>query len=171
MAIHGAAGPQGPQGPQGVQGATGATGAQGPIGNTGPTGATGPQGATGLTGAQGPQGVAGPAGADSTVPGPAGPQGATGATGATGPQGPQGVPGPVTFGLYSNAATHAAGTTIVIPQTTHGLTASRRILVQAKDNASGNVEVPDINVAGNGDVTLTYLASIGANTKMITLVG
>jgi hypothetical protein len=171
MAIHGATGPQGPQGAQGIQGPAGATGAQGPIGNTGPTGATGPQGATGLTGAtgaQGPQGVAGPAGADSTVPGPAGPQGATG---ATGPQGPQGVPGPVTFGLYSNAATHAAGTTIVIPQTTHGLSASRRILVQAKDNASGNVEVPDINVSAGGDVTLTFLASVAANSVLVTCIG
>jgi hypothetical protein len=146
MAIHGATGPQGPQGAQGVQGPAGATGAQGPIGNTGPTGATGSQGPIGNTG-------------------PAGP------TGATGPQGPQGIPGPTTFGFYTNGATHAAGTTIVIPQTTHGLSAGRGILVQAKDNASGNVEVPDINVAAGGDVTLTFLASVAANSKLITLVG
>ena len=113
------------------------------------------------------------------VPGPQGPKGDTGATGATGPQGPtgatgpqgpQGIPGPVTFGLYSTS-THAAGTTIVIPQSTHGLSASRRILVQAKDNASGLVEVPDISVAANGDVSIVYLASVASNSKLITLIG
>jgi hypothetical protein len=191
----GPAGPTGPPGadstvpgPQGPAGPTGATGPQGPIGNTGATGATGaqgpigltgPTGAAGATGAQGPAGPTGPAGADSTVPGPQGPKGDTGATGATGPQGPtgatgpqgpQGIPGPVTFGLYSTS-THAAGTTIVIPQSTHGLSASRRILVQAKDNASGLVEVPDISVAANGDVSIVYLASVASNSKLITLIG
>lgn len=74
-------------------------------------------------------------------------------------------------GYYSNAATHGAGTTITIAQTTHLLRASRGIHVQVQDNATGNVEIPDITVAANGDVTITYAASVSANTKLVTLVG
>lgn len=74
-------------------------------------------------------------------------------------------------GYYSNAATHGAGTTITITAATHGLRASRGILVQVQDNATGNVEIPDVAVAANGDVTVTYGASVGANSKLIVLVG
>jgi len=74
-------------------------------------------------------------------------------------------------GYYNNNATHGAGTTIVITQATHGLRASRAILVQVQDNATGNVEIPDISVAASGDVTLTYGASVSANSKLVTLVG
>jgi hypothetical protein len=127
---------------------------------TGTTGGAGPQGAAGATGGTGPQGAQGTTGAAGSV----------GSQGASGAQGPQGVPGPTTFGFYSTS-THAAGTTITVPQSTHGLNASRRILVQAKDVTTGNVEVPDITVAANGDVTITYLSSVAANTKQISLVG
>jgi len=72
---------------------------------------------------------------------------------------------------YNNAATHGAGTTITITQATHGLRASRGIHVQVQDNSTGNVELPDISVAANGDVTITYAASVSANTKLVTLVG
>jgi hypothetical protein len=44
-------------------------------------------------------------------------------------------------------------------------------VVQAQDNTSGNVEVPDVTVSATGDVTVTYLASVAANAKLITLVG
>jgi len=74
-------------------------------------------------------------------------------------------------GIYHNNATHGAGTTITIAQATHGLRASRAIHVQVQDNATGNVEIPDISVAANGDVTVTYGAAVGANTKLVSLVG
>jgi len=72
---------------------------------------------------------------------------------------------------YNNAATHGAGATITITQATHGLRASRGIHVQVQDNSTGNVEFPDVSVAANGDVTVTYAASQTANTKLVTLVG
>jgi hypothetical protein len=74
-------------------------------------------------------------------------------------------------GYYSNSATHGAGTTITITQATHGLRASRAIHVQVQDNTTGNVELPDISVAANGDVTVTYAASVAANSRLVTLVG
>jgi uncharacterized protein DUF5907 len=74
-------------------------------------------------------------------------------------------------GYYNNNATHGAGTTITITQATHGLRASRAILVQVQDNATGNVELPDVSVAATGDVTITYGAALTANTKLVTLVG
>lgn len=124
---------------------TGPVGPQGPAGPLGPQGPAGPTGPTGLTGATGPQGPVGPAG----------------------PTGPTGPPG---LGYYSNNATHAAGTTITIPQATHGLGATRGILVQCQDNATGNVEIPDVSVDASGNVTVTYLASVPANSKLVTLV-
>jgi hypothetical protein len=72
---------------------------------------------------------------------------------------------------YYSSATHGAGTTIAITQVTHGLRSSRGIVVQVQDEATGNVELPDISVAANGDVTVTYAASVSANSKRVTLVG
>jgi hypothetical protein len=74
-------------------------------------------------------------------------------------------------GYYNNSATHGAGTTITIPQATHALNATRAIHVQVQDNATGNVELPDVSVAANGDVTITYAAAVAANSKLVTLVG
>jgi hypothetical protein len=74
-------------------------------------------------------------------------------------------------GYYSNAATHGAGTTITITQATHGLRSTRAILVQVQDNTTGAVEYPDVTVAANGDVTVTYGAALTANTKLVVLVG
>jgi len=74
-------------------------------------------------------------------------------------------------GYYNNAATHGAGTTITITQATHGLRATRALIVQVQDNATGNVELPDISVAASGDVTITYGASVTANSKLVTIVG
>lgn len=74
-------------------------------------------------------------------------------------------------GYYNNAATHGAGTTITITAATHGLRATRALVVQCQDNATGNVEIPDVAVAANGDVTITFGASVGANTKLITIIG
>jgi hypothetical protein len=74
-------------------------------------------------------------------------------------------------GYYNNNATHGAGTTITITQATHGLRAGRPIFVQVQDNTTGNVELPDVTVAANGDVTVTYAVALAANAKMVTLVG
>ena len=74
-------------------------------------------------------------------------------------------------GYYSNAATHGAGSTITIAQTTHLLRATRGLIVQVRDNATGAQEFPDIAVAANGDVTVTYGASLTANTKLVVIVG
>ena len=74
-------------------------------------------------------------------------------------------------GYYNNNATHGAGTTITIPQSTHGLRATAGLIVQVQDNATGNVEIPDINVSAAGNVTVTYGVSVSANSKLITVVG
>src|SRR5262245_28137565 len=72
---------------------------------------------------------------------------------------------------YYSTATHSAGTTVTIPQATHGLRASRGIVVQVQTEATGVVELPDVAVAASGDVTVTFGASVTANTKRFTLVG
>ncbi|MFL5663973.1 MAG: hypothetical protein ACJ8BW_21925 [Ktedonobacteraceae bacterium] len=92
--------------------------------------------------------------------------GGTGSTTAAGSRTSLGAPG-----YYSNNATHGAGTTITITAATHSLGAKRGIHVQVQDNSTGAVELPDISVAANGDVTITYGAALTANTKLVTLVG
>jgi hypothetical protein len=74
-------------------------------------------------------------------------------------------------GVYSNNATHGAGTTISILQSTHLLRMNRGIIVQVQDNTSGAVELPDISVNATGDVTITYGVSVAANSKLVTLLG
>ena len=65
---------------------------------------------------------------------------------------------------YYSSATHGAGTTITITAATHGLRASRGLIVQAQLEADGSVLIPDIAVAANGDVTVTFGVSQTANT-------
>ena len=72
---------------------------------------------------------------------------------------------------YSNGGVHAGGTTITIPQTTHSLRASRGIHVQVQDTATGTVQLPDVAVAANGDVTVTFAVTQTANTILVTLIG
>jgi len=72
---------------------------------------------------------------------------------------------------FYSSATHGAGTTISITKATHGCRASRGLLVQVQDEATGNVEIPDISVAATGDVTITYGASVTANSKRVTVMG
>jgi Repeat of unknown function (DUF5907) len=74
-------------------------------------------------------------------------------------------------GYYSALGPSSTGTTITVPQATHGLRASRGLLVQVQDETSGAVEIPDIVVAASGDVTIIYGASINANTKRVTVIG
>jgi len=72
---------------------------------------------------------------------------------------------------YYSSATHGAGATITITAATHGLRATRGLIVQVQDEATGAVEIPDISVAANGDVTVTYGASVSANSKRVTVIG
>lgn len=72
---------------------------------------------------------------------------------------------------YYSSAVHGAGTTINIPQSTHLLRASRGLLVQVQEEATGGVVLPDITVAATGNVTVTFLAAIAANTYRTTIIG
>lgn len=72
---------------------------------------------------------------------------------------------------YYTSATHGASATITVTQATHLLRASRGLIVQVQDEATGNVELPDVSVAANGDVTVTYGASVSANSKRVTVLG
>jgi hypothetical protein len=72
---------------------------------------------------------------------------------------------------YYSSATHGAGATITITQATHGCRATKGLLVQVQDEASGAVEWPDVVVAASGQVTVTYGASVVANSKRVTVIG
>jgi hypothetical protein len=78
--------------------------------------------------------------------------------------------GLVAAGYYSSA-THGTGATITVTQATHGLRSSRGLIVQVQDEATGTVEIPDVVVAATGDVTVTYGASVAANSKRVTVIG
>ena len=72
---------------------------------------------------------------------------------------------------YYSTAVHDAGTTIVIPQSQHKLRASRGLIVQVVDNATGVLEIPGVMIAANGDVNIMLVASVPANSKRITVIG
>lgn len=72
---------------------------------------------------------------------------------------------------YYSSATHGAGTTITITQATHGLRSTRGLVVQVQEEATGNVVLPDVSVAANGDVTVTFGASVSANAYRVTVLG
>jgi len=69
-----------------------------------------------------------------------------------------------TLGPPSNAAS------MTIPRSTHGLNAGYANMVQVM-SSTGVVELPDISIAANGDVTITWGATVTANSKMILIVG
>lgn len=73
-------------------------------------------------------------------------------------------------GIYSST-NPLAGTSFTILQTTHGLRASRGLVVQVQDETSGYVELPDVTVAANGDVLIVWGVSQTANSKRITIIG
>jgi hypothetical protein len=72
---------------------------------------------------------------------------------------------------YYSSATHAAGTTITVTQNTHFCRASRGLMVQVQDEATGAIEMADTVVAANGDVTVTFAVAVAANSKRITVIG
>jgi hypothetical protein len=72
---------------------------------------------------------------------------------------------------YYSSATHGASATITITQATHGLRASRGLLVQVQEEASGDVVIANVSVASSGDVTVVFAASQSANTIRVTIIG
>jgi hypothetical protein len=78
--------------------------------------------------------------------------------------------GLVASGYYSSA-THGAGTTITILQSTHGLRSTPGLVVQCQKVSDGSVIIPDVVVAANGDVTVTFAASQSANSIQVTVTG
>jgi hypothetical protein len=76
-----------------------------------------------------------------------------------------------TVSRYYSNATHAAGASWTITQATHGCRASRGLIVQCQIEATGAIVLPDIVVAANGDVTVTFAVSQGANTIRTTVIG
>jgi Repeat of unknown function (DUF5907) len=78
---------------------------------------------------------------------------------------------PAIIPRYYSSATHGAGTTITILQSTHGCRASRGLIVMTVVEATGAEVLADVVIAANGDVTITFAASQGANTIRTTVVG
>jgi len=76
-----------------------------------------------------------------------------------------------TVARYYSSATHAAAASWGYTQATHGCKASRGLIVQCQVEASGAIVIPDVMVAANGDVTITFAASQGANTIRTTIIG
>lgn len=78
---------------------------------------------------------------------------------------------------YFSTTQHAAGTTIVIPKSQHGIrdmgnTNGRGLIVQVQDNTTGMVEFPQsVQVSSSATVTITFAGSVTANTKRISIVG
>jgi hypothetical protein len=72
---------------------------------------------------------------------------------------------------YYSSATHAAAASWTYTQATHGCRASRGLVVMCVVEATGAQIIPDVSVAANGDVTITFAASQSANTIRTTIIG
>ncbi len=72
---------------------------------------------------------------------------------------------------YYSSATHGAGTTITITAATHGLRATRGLIVQTQLESDGSILLADVTIAANGDVTITFGVSQTANTIRVTIIG
>jgi hypothetical protein len=72
---------------------------------------------------------------------------------------------------YFSSATHAAGTSWSYNQVTHGLRATRGLIVQCQVEATGAIVLPDITVDTAGLVTITFSASQTLNTIRTTIMG
>lgn len=72
---------------------------------------------------------------------------------------------------YFSSATHGAGTSLSIPQSTHGCRASRGLIVMTVVEATGAEVLADVTVAANGDVTIAFGASQAANSIRTTIIG
>lgn len=118
----------------------------------------------GITNAMIADGAINLAGADVTGALPVA-KGGTGATAA-----PAARVGLGAAAVYTAVGPSSGGTTWSIPVGTHGAT-SGYPTVQVIDVATGNVELPDINIGGTAAVTITWAASVSANSKRVTIVG
>jgi hypothetical protein len=76
-----------------------------------------------------------------------------------------------TPGKYDNAATHTSASTILITAATHGLGAGRNKFVQVIEESSGDVIMTGLNIAPNGDVTVSFDTAPAANTHRVLIVG
>jgi hypothetical protein len=72
---------------------------------------------------------------------------------------------------YYSSATHGAGASIAITQATHGLRASRGLIVQNQIESTGEIVDASVVVAASGDVTVTFNTSQSANTIRTTIIG
>jgi hypothetical protein len=72
---------------------------------------------------------------------------------------------------YFSSATHAAAASWTYTQATHGCRASRGLVVMCVVEATGAQIIPDVTIAANGDVTITFAASQTANTIRTTIIG
>jgi hypothetical protein len=72
---------------------------------------------------------------------------------------------------YYSSATHAAAASWTYTQATHGCRASRGLVVMCVVEATGAQIIPDVTIAANGDVTITFAASQTANTIRTTIIG
>jgi hypothetical protein len=45
------------------------------------------------------------------------------------------------------------------------------IVVQVQNGTTGAIEFPDISVSSAGDITVTFAASVAANSKLIVAIG
>ena len=73
--------------------------------------------------------------------------------------------------VYTINKPPSGSATLTVPFSEHDCDNGRGNVVQVLDNVSGAVEFPDIVIAANGDVTITYGASVTANSKRVTVMG
>jgi hypothetical protein len=81
------------------------------------------------------------------------------------------IPDKRPYANFYTTATHAAGTTIVVPQSQHGLHASRGLNIMVVDEASGLYEIPGIMIGSGGDVSIMFQSAVAANSKRVNIVG
>jgi hypothetical protein len=121
--------------------------------------------ANGITNAMLADGAVNLAGADVTGALPTG-KGGTGATTAS-----QARTNLAVVEHYTIDKPASPSATLTVPFSEHGCNNGRGNLVQVTDNATGATELPDVVQASNGDITISYGASVSANSKRITIVG
>ena len=72
---------------------------------------------------------------------------------------------------YYSTASHGAGASVSIPQSTHGLRATRGLIVQTQLESDGSIILADVVVTAGGDVTVSFGAAVVANTIRFTILG
>lgn len=94
---------------------------------------------------------------------------ANGGTGGTTPKTARtGILAP---GIYRTNQPPSVAASFTIAQATHQLGQIIGNIVQVQDNTTGAIELPDVVVAANGDVTITYAAPVAISSKHVTILG